>query len=177
MNFLMILVISLVFFVLIFVLLFEFTGLLGAPYIPSSAKDIDIAFTKLYSLSKNDLLVDLGSGDGKVLRSAEEKGARVIGVEINPILVLFSKLKYSGVKNICIYCSDMYKFKLPKETTVVYVYGNAHVVKRIYNQLLNESKRLGKKLYLITNAFDCKNVTSVKHIAPYYLYEIKSLDW
>ena len=176
MNLLTVLIVIFVFFGLLFVLLFEFTGLLGAPYVPSSNKDIKTAFTELYTLSGKDLLVDLGSGDGKVLRLAEKNGAKVVGVEINPVLALFSKIKYSGYKNIHVYCGDMYKYKLPKETTVVYVYGNTRVVKRLYSRLMDESKRLGKKLYFITNAFDCKNVAPVKQIAPYYLYEIKSPD-
>ena len=166
--------VSVIVFILLLVLLFELTGLLGAPYVPSENNDILIAFKKLYKLSEEDVLVDLGSGDGKVLVVADGFGARAIGVEINPILVLFSKIRYLKNKNISIVCDNMYTFELPKDTTVVYVYGNTFVVNRIYDRLQKEAKRIKQNLFFITNAFDCKNATPIKHIGSYYLYEIKS---
>ena len=67
------------------VALFLLTALRGAPYVPSRRQDIDRAFTELYHISKEDHLVDLGSGDGVVLRQAAKKGASASGFEINPV--------------------------------------------------------------------------------------------
>lgn len=33
--------------------------------------------------------------------------------------------------------------------------------------------RLNKTIYLISNAFDFKDIKAQKHLAPYYLYKIK----
>ena len=67
----------------------------------------------------------------------------------------------------------MYSFRLPEETTVIYAYANNFTIPRLYKRIQNESKRLNKTLYLISNAFDSKENKAQKHIAPYYLYKIK----
>ena len=60
---------------LICVLIFLLTALFGAPYVPTQKKQIESAFTKLRPFKKNDVLVDLGSGDGVVLDEAIRAGA------------------------------------------------------------------------------------------------------
>ena len=76
-------------------MIFSLVVFRGSPYVPSQKKYIFEAFTKLYKISKNDLLIDIGSGDGIVLRQAARLGAKAIGFEINPILVLISKILFS----------------------------------------------------------------------------------
>ena len=68
-----------------------FTAFTGAPYVPSKPREVKRAFTKLYKLSAKDVMVDIGSGDGLVLRAARRQGARAVGYEINPVLVLIAK--------------------------------------------------------------------------------------
>src|SRR3990167_11438551 len=64
----------------------------GAPYVPTLRKNLEQGFRDVYPLSERDLLVDIGSGDGVVLRQAAKCGARAIGYELNPFLVVISKL-------------------------------------------------------------------------------------
>lgn len=45
------------------------------------------------SLPKDALVIDLGSGDGKILQIAARKGYKTIGYEINPILWLQSSIR------------------------------------------------------------------------------------
>ena len=73
------------------VLLFGFVAFTGAPYVPSRRRDLQKAFDELYRLKKTDVLVDIGSGDGIVLREASRRGARAIGYELQPLLVLISR--------------------------------------------------------------------------------------
>ncbi|HEU4716091.1 MAG TPA: hypothetical protein VFS14_04660, partial [Candidatus Saccharimonadales bacterium] len=61
------------------VLLFGFVVFRGAPYVPSHKKDVAIAFEELYEVGKNDVVVDVGSGDGIILRMAAKRGARAVG--------------------------------------------------------------------------------------------------
>ena len=70
----------------------------GAPYIPSGEKEVD----KIISLAKikpGDRVVDLGSGDGRIVIGFAKQGTEAHGYEVNPILVLWSKLKilFSGL--------------------------------------------------------------------------------
>jgi len=48
---------------------------------------------KLADLKPNDLVIDLGSGDGLFVIEAARRGAKAVGYEINPILVWWSRRK------------------------------------------------------------------------------------
>ena len=53
-------------------------------FIPTPYEDVD-SFFDLVPLSSSDVVYDLGSGDGRLLFTALEKGAgRAVGVELNP---------------------------------------------------------------------------------------------
>jgi predicted RNA methylase len=158
---------------MLILLIFLLPGIIGAPYVPSEQKDLEMAFTKLYKISEKDFVVDLGAGDGIVLKAATAHNARAIGVEINPILAVWTRLKLRKYRGAKIKCGDMYTFKLPEETTVVYAYANNFTIPRLYKRVQSEAKRLNKKLYLISNAFDFKDIKAKKQVAPYYLYELK----
>ena len=73
----------------LFILFFGFVIIFGAPYLPTLKKQIEPAF-ELLDLKKGQLLIELGSGDGRILREAGRKGIRAVGYELNPILVLYS---------------------------------------------------------------------------------------
>src|SRR5690606_4006505 len=94
----------------------------GAPYLPSHHNETKQAFEELYPLSKSDVLVDIGSGDGIILRLAAERGARAVGYELNPALVVLSRFlsrKYQGVKVVT---ANFWFSHLPKDATVVYAF-------------------------------------------------------
>jgi SAM-dependent methyltransferase len=73
------------------------------PYVPEIAmpgKDVvwvptpQIVVDKMLDMArvtKDDLVMDLGSGDGRLVITAAKRGARAIGVEYNPDLVELSK--------------------------------------------------------------------------------------
>lgn len=158
------------------VLLAGFTVFTGAPYVPSRKKEIRLAFSELYKMGENDLLVDLGSGDGKVVKIATEFQARAVGVELNPILAIWSKIWLRKNELANIYCGDMFRFEFPEETTAVYVFGDSRDMDRIVKKILMESKRLGKPLMLISLAFQPGEMGGVKLVGShraYFLYEIR----
>jgi len=54
------------------------------PYVPTSPEVVS-AMLKLAGVQKNDLVIDLGCGDGRiVIAAAKEFGAHAIGVDIDP---------------------------------------------------------------------------------------------
>ncbi len=156
------------------VVLLGFTAFFGAPYVPSKNPEIERAFKKLYPLGKNDLLIDLGCGNGKVLKMASKFGAKSIGIELNPLLFLVSKLRTRGDKNISVKFGDMFRTKLPAETTVLYVFGVERDGERILSHLESEAKRLGHDLTLISYATPAKNHRPDREFEAYYLYKIKT---
>lgn len=73
------------------VLLFGFVVFVGPPYLPTLRKQID-AGLDLLDLKEGETLLELGSGDGRVMLAAAKRGLKVVGIELNPILVLTSYL-------------------------------------------------------------------------------------
>lgn len=65
---------------------------LNAPWVPLRRKSID-KMLETAGLKAGERVIDLGSGDGRiVIRAAGRYGAKAVGVELNPFLVLFSGL-------------------------------------------------------------------------------------
>ena len=93
---------------LVIILLFCAMALTGAPYVPSHRRDVQQALTKLYRLGPEDCLVDMGSGDGVVLKIARQQGARAFGVELNPLLVLLSRWRLRGDAKAMVVCGNLY---------------------------------------------------------------------
>lgn len=157
------------------VLLFGFVVFRGAPYVPSKKADIKRAFDELYPLTKDDLLVDIGSGDGIVLRQAAKRGAHAVGYELNPLLVIISKLLSRNQPNVVVHLADFWSVKLPKETTVVYTFGESRDIVKMADKVAAESKRLGKPLLFISYAFEVPGLAPAKKIGAHYLYSFDPL--
>lgn len=64
----------------------------GAPYVPTMDTQIKAAL-ELLDLKSGQTLLELGSGDGKVLVAAARTGLNVVGIELNPLLVALSWLR------------------------------------------------------------------------------------
>lgn len=71
-------------------LCFGLVVFVGPPYVPTMAKQIEAALD-LLDLKPGQTLLELGSGDGRVMLAAAERGLRVVGYEINPVLVMVSR--------------------------------------------------------------------------------------
>jgi hypothetical protein len=71
------------------VLVFGFVVFVGPPYVPTMRTQI-IAGLDLLNLQEGQMLLELGSGDGRVMLAAAKRGLNVVGIELNPLLVIFS---------------------------------------------------------------------------------------
>lgn len=113
--------------------LFGFVAFFGAPYVPTLNAELKRSFKELYPLRPSDVVVDLGSGDGRVLREATRHGAKGYGYELNPLLVLVSKLRLGSRATVRL--ADMWSVSLPADMTLAYVFT-----------VSRDSKRLGRLL-------------------------------
>jgi SAM-dependent methyltransferase len=75
--------------VFVIVILFGIVLLVGAPYVPTLQKQAQDALD-LLNLRPGQTLLELGSGDGRVMRAAAARGLHVVGYELNPILAAVS---------------------------------------------------------------------------------------
>jgi SAM-dependent methyltransferase len=64
----------------------------NAPYVPMRRRELK-RLLSLAKISAGDRVVDLGSGDGKLVLAAAEAGAQAIGVERQPLLVWGSRVR------------------------------------------------------------------------------------
>lgn len=77
--------------VILCVLLFGFVVAFGPPYLPTRRKHTEAALD-LLELKAGQTMLELGSGDGRVMLAAAKRGWRVVGIELNPLLVFISRL-------------------------------------------------------------------------------------
>lgn len=63
-----------------------------APYVASKPERIQ-QMVQMAALQPGNKVIDLGSGDGSILLAAASRGAYAIGVEVNPFLVRYSRLR------------------------------------------------------------------------------------
>ena len=76
----------------LFILFLTLAFVTGAPFVRSDKKAVD-AMIRLARIKPGIKVYDLGSGDATLLFRAAALGATAIGLEINPYLVLWSRLK------------------------------------------------------------------------------------
>ncbi|MFX1606531.1 MAG: SAM-dependent methyltransferase [Promethearchaeota archaeon] len=63
----------------------------GAPWSPTP-RETARKMLQLANVTQDDTVVDLGSGDGRIIiMAAEEFGAKAIGIEIDPLRILWSR--------------------------------------------------------------------------------------
>ena len=158
------------------VLLFGFVVFFGAPYVPSKRRDLAQAFDELYPLGPDDVLVDIGSGDGVVLRQAAKKGAKAVGYELNPLLVVLSRFLSRREPKVVIYLANFWKAKLPADTTVVYTFGETRDITKMAKKVENEALRLEKTLIFISYAFAVPGQKPHKTLGAYFLYKYAPLQ-
>lgn len=77
---------------LLVVFCFSFVLLFGAPFLPTLPTQVNAALD-LLDLKPEQLMIDLGCGDGRVLIAAARRGWRVVGYELNPLLALLAWLR------------------------------------------------------------------------------------
>lgn len=115
------------FFALILLLvgfMFMFIIFLGPPFVPTPLAIIK-ELIQIVDISKEDVVIDLGSGDGRMLIYAARQGAIAKGWEINPLLVLWTRLaahRYRVSKSVRVYLQNYLKADL-SDATVVFLYN------------------------------------------------------
>lgn len=140
-----------------------FSLIFHVPYVNSSKQAIGDALN-FSGLKKNDIFLDLGSGNGQALILANKKfGARAIGFEVSPFPYLLSKIRTLGNKNIKVYFGDFRKAeKILASADVVYVYLLNSVLDKIEDWLFDS---ISPKTRIVSLAFKFNNHQPIKSIS------------
>ena len=161
----------------VIVVTFGVTAFFGAPYVPSQRRYVRRAFEQLYPLSESDTLVDIGSGDGLVLRiAARQFGAKAMGYEIHPFFYAVSKWLSRRDKNVTIHLANFWLEKIPAETTVLYAFSVKRDNKRLIEKVQSESNRLQKPLTVLVFGSPFADKVADKTFEAYALYVFQPLQ-
>lgn len=124
---------------------------LDVPYVPTP-RPVVAAMLDLAELTPSDYLIDLGSGDGRIVVAAAQRGARALGVDIDPVRVSegYAAAQLAGVEaRTSFRRQDIFETPL-REATVVTAYLLPAINMRLRPRLLTEL-RPGTRL--VTHAF------------------------
>lgn len=158
------------------VLLFLLTAFIGAPYVPTRRREAREAFSSLRPLAAHDVVLDIGSGDGAVLRVIAETDAHAVGYEINPMLVWVSRWRLRKYKErVQVRLRNFWTAPFPDDTTVVYTFGDSRDIQKMYAKVQREAVRLGRSLDMISYGFEVPHQTPVATHRAYFLYEVPTL--
>ena len=123
------------------------------PYVPTPQEVVD-AMLKLAKVMKNDVIYDLGSGDGRIVITAAKKyGATGIGVDINPERIKEANANAREAKvtdKVKFVEGDLFEMDFSK-ATVVTLYLLPRINLKLRPQLLEQLKP-GTRI--VSHAFD-----------------------
>lgn len=141
---------------------------IGAPWLPVRKQDIEAAF-ELVEIGPDDVVVDLGSGDGRLLVEAAKRGAKVIGYELNPFMVWYSRfrLKKFGERAI-VHRKNLLEADL-KGVTIVFVFGMEWIMPKISDKLMAEARR---DIRIVSFAFSLPKLVEIKKVGIAHLYRL-----
>lgn len=156
--------------IFILILCFGLVILIGAPYVPTLALQQKEALS-LMGLKKGDVVLDIGSGDGRFLRQAAKQGYKAVGIEANPLLILISYIVcLKQRKNITIIWGNMWSVQWP-EVQGIYVFLHTRFMQKLDTKIIQEYN--GKKVNVVSYAFEIPNKKVIKKQGALYLYEYK----
>lgn len=164
------------FIIVIIIVAFGGVAFIGAPYVPSLRSDLRRAFSELYTLSERDLVVDMGCGDGVVLREAAKRGARGVGYELNPFMTVIARLLCRRFKQIQIIQANFWTAQVPEQTTLVYTFGDSRDIERMASWVEAQATRLGRPLFFMSYGFRLADRQPLREVGAHLLYEIMPLQ-
>nr|XP_028594229.1 protein N-lysine methyltransferase FAM173B isoform X3 [Podarcis muralis] len=119
------------------------------PYVPATSKQVENVLKMLKG--RNGPLVDIGSGDGRIVIAAAKVGFKAVGYELNPWLVWYSRYCAwrEGVhQDTKFYISDLWKVSFSQYTNVV-IFG-------VPQMMLQLEKKLGEELASDARVIACR---------------------
>lgn len=139
-----------------------YSDFIGAPYIQNDSKVIEKSLS-LANVSNKTKLVDLGSGNGKVLKIAKDKfnAKDVTGYEIAPWPYILSKLNKVKTLRKSIFTADL------SECDVVYVYLLPKLLTKLSKKLINFKKE-NPSARIVSPVFKIKGLKPDKMISCYH---------
>ncbi len=149
-------------------LAFTFVVAFGAPYLPILKNRIPEALD-LINLKPGQTLIELGSGDGRVLAAAAQRGIQSIGYELNPLLVVYSKLRLIKYRKLTRVVWGNYWTKKWPEAHGIFVFLLQPYMQKLGTKI---EQNYPKGIKLVSFAFTLPDAQPVKELNGLYLYQV-----
>ena len=136
------------------------------PFVPSPMLVVE-RMLKLAEIKKDDVIYDMGSGDGRILiEAARQYGARGVGVDLNPTLVEQAKRNAAeqGVSHLVEFrAADGLTVDISQATVVT-----LYMFKWFNNQLRPKLQRLKPGARIVAHDFDIDDwkPTKIEYVNP-----------
>lgn len=150
----------------------------GAPYVALDQEIVD-RMLQLAQVGPDDVVYDLGSGDGRIpLMAALKYGARAVGIEVDKLRYLYSKLHAYVLRlnNRVVFLNQNFFDVNIAEATIVTMYLLPETNQNLAQKLLSELK---PGTIVISSSFDFPSwvpeFVDYEHstdFGPLYVYEI-----
>ncbi len=143
----------------------------GAPFVPSTGPTANMMI-ELAKIKKGSKVYDLGSGDGRLLKLAANRGAYATGFEINPYLVLFTKIWFYFSpyrKLVKVHWSNFWKADF-HDADVVFVYLLPWKMEKLEKTLRSKLK---KGSLIVSNSFVFPDWTVLRQDRLTHVYVFK----
>lgn len=153
----------------VYVIQYGLTLYYGAPYVKSSDNRTR-KIIKLLNPKPGEKIIDLGSGNEKLLFEIQEHGAKAFGIEINPFLVWITKrqINQKKIKNIYVKRGNLFHENLSKYDKIV-LYGITYLMPKLEKKLRQEAK---PGTIIVSNFFRFPNLKPTKKDGDILLYKI-----
>lgn len=149
------------------VLLFGFVVLFGAPYLPTLKPQVTEALSML-DLAKGDTLLELGSGDGRVMLAAAKRGYNVVGIELNPILCLVSYfVTWRYRKQVRVIWGNFWRVAWP-ESDAIFVFLLDKYMPELDKKIMQYNR---KQVKVLSYAFEIPGKVAIKRKNALFLYD------
>jgi predicted RNA methylase len=162
---------ALVVLIVIVLISVSWPNLVGAPWVPTSMRVVH-KMLKLADVGPNDIVYDLGCGDGRVIVTAARRyGARAVGIEIDPLRYLWCQVLITilGLRDrVRVEYGNLFSQDL-SEATVVTCYLLQVTNKKLEGKLLDELK-FGTRV--VSNTFSFLQLHPVQRDGDARLYTL-----
>lgn len=133
-------------------------GFFGAIWIPTKKKDYE-RIAELSGLRHGMVFYDLGSGSADLLFYLSKKyKIKCVGIEISPVLYLYSNIKSIFFKNVRVRYGNFLKHDL-SEADVIYAFLLPKMYEKLREKLCNN---VGNKSLIILPAWSFKDARPLK---------------
>jgi len=149
-----------------FASLFAIAGLSGAPWVPSRTAEVAQALART-QLGPGKTFCDLGCGTGTTLVIAARTGARVRGVELNPILWAIASLRLARTPNAHVHLGSFWRYNL-SDVDVAFIFSMPRFMDRIGAKFQRE---LRPGAQAVSYTFEIPGRRPLWHSRTSYIYK------